>query len=407
MAEVASGRVRYRDALAVGEFRTWFVAYSVSVMGSVVAAVALMVLVYERTGSPFLSALTFALGFLPYILSGLLLSAVVDRLPPRRLLSGSDLTCAALVALMAWPGMPVPALLTLLFLVGTVTSVSGGARGGLVRLVVGDDAYIPARSLLRISSQSAQIVGNGLGGLLLIVLSPRDLILVNAASFAFSAALTRFGLRHRPAAAPEPDTPLLLDSLRGAGAVLRNPELRRLLLLGWLVPLFSVWPEALAAAYVIGGGESRSLVGWWLVALPLGVITGDLAGVWVLTSDRQKRLIAPIAAAGFVPYLVFVARPSVAVAIPLLAVAGTGAAYFLGLDGLIRDITPRPLFARAMAINQAGMMTIQGLGFAVAGALAEWLHAGTVIACAGVCGLLAIALLRPRRRPSDAARPTL
>jgi MFS family permease len=397
MDHVADGRVRYRDALAVGEFRVWFVAYTVSTLGSVVAAVALMVLVYERTGSPFLSALTFGLGFLPYIVSGLLLSAVVDRVPPRRLLSSCDLTCAALVALMAWPKTPVPALLVLLFAVGTVSSVAGGARGGLVRMVVGDAAYVPARSLLRISSQSAQILGNGLGGLLLIVLSPRDLILVNAASFAFSAALTRFGLRRRPAAAPDQGAPLLVDSLRGAGSVLGNPVLRRLLLLGWLVPLFMVWPEALAAPYVIGGGDSRSLVGWWLVAIPIGVIVGDLAGVWLLSPDRQKRLIAPIAAAGFVPYVLFVGKPSVEVAIPLLALAGTGAAYFLGLDGLIRDVAPRSLFARTMAISQAGTMTIQGLGFAAAGALAEWLHPATVIACAGVCGIVAVALLRPRR----------
>ena len=398
MDQVADGRVRYRDALAVGEFRVWFVAYTISTLGSVVAAVALMVLVYERTGSPFLSALTFGLGFLPYIVSGLLLSAVVDRVPPRRLLSGCDFTCAALVALMAWPNTPVPALLVLLFAVGTVSSVAGGARGGLVRMVVGDAAYVPARSLLRISSQSAQILGNGLGGLLLIVLSPRDLILVNAASFVFSATLTRFGLRHRPAAAPEPGAPLLIDSLRGAGSVLGDPVLRRLLLLGWLVPLFMVWPEALAAPYVIGGGDSRSLVGWWLVAIPVGVIAGDLAGVWLLSPDRQKRLIAPIAAAGFVPYLAFVGKPSVEVAIPLLVLAGTGAAYFLGLDGLIRDTAPRALFARTMAISQAGTMTIQGLGFAAAGALAEWLHPATVIVCAGVLGIVAVALLRPRHR---------
>ena len=395
----APDRVRYRDALAVGEFRIWFSAYTISVLGSVVAAVALTVLVYERTGSPFLSALTFGLGFIPYILSGLLLSAVVDRVPPRRLLAASDAGCAVLVGLMALPGMPVAVLLVLLFLVGTVSSVSGGARGGLVRLVVGDAAYVPARSLLRIASQSAQIAGNGLGGLALVVLSPRDLIVANAASFAASAALTRLGLKHRPAGAEAGGagggTPLLLDSLRGAGAILRHPELRRLLGLAWLVPFFAVAPEAVAASYVLGEGHSRALVGWWLVALPVGVIAGDLVGVWVLSVSRQRRWIAPIAAAGFLPYLAFAAKPPIAVCIALLVVAGPGAACFLGLDGLIRDVAPRALFARTMAINQAGLMTIQGLGFAGAGALAEWLHPGWVVAAAGIAGLVAVALLRP------------
>ena len=62
-----------------------------------------MVLVFERTGSPLLASLTFALGFLPYLVSGALLSAVVDRMPLRRLLVGCDLVCAGLVGVMAAP----------------------------------------------------------------------------------------------------------------------------------------------------------------------------------------------------------------------------------------------------------------------------------------------------------------
>jgi MFS family permease len=398
--------VRYRDALAVPEFRALFAAYSISILGSVVSAVALTVLVYERTGSPFLSSLTFALGFLPYVVSGLLLSAVVDRQPPRRLLTASDLTCALLVALMAWPRTPIPALLGLLTLVSTVTSISSGARGGLVRAVVGDAVFVPARSLLRICSQSAQIAGNGVGGMLLVALSPRSLILVNAVSFAVSALVTRLGLRHRPAETVDARGPLLLDSLRGAGAILKDRTLRRLLLFGWLLPPFSVAPEALAAPYVLGSGSSRALVGWWLVALPVGVICGDLVGVWLLTASQQRRLIVPIAALGFAPYLVFLARPPIPLALPLLVVSGLGAAYFLGLDGIIRDTAPRPLFVRTMAINTAGLMTIQGVGFAAAGGLAQVLSPAVVIAVAGACGLLTILVLRPVARPATGGART-
>lgn len=397
MTAVDASRVRYRDALAFSEFRALFAASSISVSGSVVAAVALTVLVFERTGSPFLASLTFALGFLPYVASGLLLSAVVDRLPPRLLLTGCDAACAALVALMAWSRTPIAGLLVLLLLVGTIASLANGARGGVVRAVVGDAAFVPARSLLRISGQTAQIAGNGVGGLLLVVLSPHGLILLNAASFAVSAAVTRFGLKARAAEGTAADLPLLRDSLAGARSVLRDPLLRRLLLFGWLVPAFAVAPEALAAPYVLADGHSRVVVGWWLVALPAGVVAGDLLGVWLLDTRRQRRLIAPIAAVAFLPYLAFLAKPPVAVALPLLVCAGLGAAYGLGLDALLRDTAPRPLFARAMAINNAGLMTTQGLGFAVAGALGQAVSPSVAIAAAGVCGLVVVALLRPRR----------
>jgi len=399
-------RVRYRDALAVGEFRALYSAYTVSVLGNVVSTVGLTVLVYERTSSPLLSSLAFALGFLPYLLSGLLLSAVVDRLPARRLLVTCDLTSAVVVATMAWPRTPLPALFGLLLVVSVVTSVSSGARAGIVREVVGDAAFVPARSLMRISAQTAQIAGNGVGGALLVVLSPRTLILANSASFVFSAVVTRVGLRHRPAAAAATGT-VLMDSLRGAGAVLGVRPLRRLLLFGWLVPMFSVFPESLAAPYVIGSGDSRALVGWWLTALPVGVIVGDLAGVWVLSPARQKRWMARLAVLGFLPYLLFVFEPPVPVAMALLAVAGLGSASSLGLDARVRDTAPHAIFARVMTINSAGLMTIQGLGFAAAGALGETLSPGLVVALAGAGGLLTIAVLRPRlgARPVAATAP--
>jgi len=400
VSTVEVGRVRYREALVVPEFRVLFVAYTISILGSMMAAVALTVLVYERTRSAFLSSLTFALAFLPYIITGLLVSALVDRVPPRRLLNVSDAACALLVALMAWPRTPVAGLLVLLFLVSAITSISSGTRSGLVRVVVGDSAFVPARSLLRVSAQTATMLGYGLGGLLLVAVSPRGLILINAASFAVSAVVTRFGLRDRPAAERADDgPPLLLDSLRGAGAVLGDPALRRLFAFSWLLLMLAVAPEAVAAPYVLGSGHSCGLVGWWLVTLPVGVVIGDLLGVWLLTAHQQRLLIAPLAALCFLPYLAFVARPPLAVALALLVVSGLGFAYLLGLDGLLRDTTPRPLFARAMAINTAGLMTIQGIGYAAAGALAEILNPAQVIAVAGAGGLLTIAALRPRTEP--------
>ncbi len=52
------------------EFRAVFAAHLLSLLGVVVSELALTVLVYDLTGSPLLSALTFALGFLPYLVGG-------------------------------------------------------------------------------------------------------------------------------------------------------------------------------------------------------------------------------------------------------------------------------------------------------------------------------------------------
>jgi len=147
------------------------------------------------------------------------------------------------------------------------------------------------------------------------------------------------------------------------------------------------------------------------VALPLGLIVGDVAGVRLLTRGQQRRLVAPAAGAGFVPYLVFAGDPSIAAALALLVVAGACSLYSLGLDGRVRDAAPPALFARAMTLNSAGLMTLQGLGFVLAGALAQVFGPADAIAIAGCCGIAAtVALmgreLRPSRRGQPATEPS-
>ena len=366
-----------------------------STVGSVVAAVALMVLVFERTASPFLASLTFALAFLPYVVSGTLMSATVDRIPIRRLLVVCDITCGFLVAAMAVRGMPIAALLLLLLAVGTVSGVSGGARSAVIPTVVPAAAYIPAGSLLRISSQLTQVCGNAVGGALLVFVSPHMALLVNASSFLVSAALIRIGMHDRPPVDVAVDAPLLRDSLHGLRSVLGHAPLRRLLLLSWLVPTCAVAPEALAAPYVASLGGSSSLVGWWLVALPLGVVIGDLVGIWAVPPRWQRRLIGPLAAATFVPLLAFALHPRFAIAFPLLVLSGSAALFGLGLSALVRSTAPPQLLGRALAISTAGMMTLQGLGFAAAGALGEVVSPPTAITLAAVAGLGIAAVLRP------------
>jgi hypothetical protein len=299
---------------------------------------------------------------------------------------------------MAWPRMPVAVLLMLLVGTGTLGGIASATQGALVRSVVPEASYVPARSLIRIAAQVAQVGGNPLGGLLLMAVSPGGAFLIGSATLATAASLARFGLGRYPVTGAADGTALLRDSLRGVRQVFSHVPLRRLLLLGWLVPMFSVAPEALAAPYIAGQNGSPALVGWWLAALPAGLIAGDLLGVWCLSPQRQRRLVGLAATASFVPYLAFFATPRIAVALPLLAAAGMGSMYSLGLDSLVRQAAPEHLFARTMAVNTAGLLTLQALGFALAGTVAGIAGPGRAIAGAGLCGIVIVICLRPRER---------
>src|SRR5258708_39668157 len=180
-----SSRASYRDVLGVGAFRSIFVADIVSMLGTVVAAVALTVLVYERTRSPALAAVVMALSFVPYLVGGVLLGAAADRLPARRVLVGCDLASAVLVGCMLIPGMPVPGLLALLFAAGLLSPVYQGVRSAVLPEVLPPGPqYVLGRALMRMVAQSAQIVGYGAGGLPLPRLAPPRAPAADAVSFA-------------------------------------------------------------------------------------------------------------------------------------------------------------------------------------------------------------------------------
>src|SRR6266700_3403453 len=135
----------YAAALARPEFRAILATATLAIIGTVISAVVLTVLVFERTRSPLLSSLTFTLGFMPYVFAGTLLSGIVDRVRPRRLLTSCTLGSAGLTAAMAVPRMPVAVLLMLLVGTGTLGGIAGATQAALVRSAVPEASYVPAR----------------------------------------------------------------------------------------------------------------------------------------------------------------------------------------------------------------------------------------------------------------------
>ncbi|MER5982126.1 MFS transporter [Streptomyces sp. NPDC001787] len=403
----------YRSVFAVREFRAVFAAHLLSLLGVTVSELALTVLVYSLTGSPLLSALTFALGFLPYLVGGTLFAGVADRYPARRVLVTCDLICAACVAVMVLPGTPVAGLLALRCLVAAVAPVFTGTRMAALTDVLGDgDLFVLGRSLLRIVSQSAALVGFGAGGLLLAVVSPRGAITITVGTFLCSALLLRLGTRARPARSGGGGA-LLKESLAGARTVLGDRRIRALMLLFWVPALFVVAPEALAAPYADAIGAGPAALGLMMCAMAVGHIGAELYAGTALGPRTRSRIVLPVAAAGLLPLLVYAVRPGMPLTVVALALAGAGSAYIIGLDQWFVDAVPPELRGRAMTLLTAGLMTGQGVGMALAGLAAEFFPVHQVVTGAGVigtvCTLLLVAEVRgtaPAADPGTEVRDT-
>src|ERR1700691_5550426 len=125
-------RPSFRDVFAVPEFRALWLSYVLSAGGDRLALVALTLLVYARTRSPLLAAVTFAAGFVPYLFGGLFLSGLADRLPRRSVMVGCDLLRCLLVGAMLAPRVPLTGMIVLLYAVTLLQPPFDASRSAIV-----------------------------------------------------------------------------------------------------------------------------------------------------------------------------------------------------------------------------------------------------------------------------------
>lgn len=361
--------------------------------GTVAAQVALSILVFERTGSPLLSALVLVCSFLPYALGGIALSSVSDRFPARRVLVCCDLVSAACIAAMLIPGLPVAALLGLLLLTGIVAPVFAGARAASLAQLLDAELFPVGRSLLRAIAQVTVLAGFALGAVAVAAVGPSWMLALDVVTFVASAALIGFGTPYTPAVGRTGNT--VQDSLTGLRYLRDNLSLRRLILLSWVVPAFSSMPDGLAVAYAAQTGAATTAAGALFAGYSVGGILGELAAAR-LSLQTRRRLVIPLILLSQTPAIAFIAEPSIPIAAVLLAISGSGYAFNQGIDPLILNATGTEYRGRLFTVQTSGLMAIQGVSIALAGAIGTVLRPNLTICLAGLVGT-AVTLLLARR----------
>ena len=366
---------------------------------------ALTVLVYQRTSSPLLSALTFAIGHLPWLLGGPFLSTIADRFPRHRVLIGADIGRAVVLAGMAIPGTPLPVLLGLLFLVSLCAPPFESARSALMADVLDGERYALATSLTTVTLQVAQVAGFLIGGAL-VALDPSLALAIDAATFAVSALWLSARLQRRPAPAAATGS-LWREAAEGLRFIGRTRRMIAIIAVLWVAALFGNAWEGIAAplASQLGGGSMA--VGVLLAANPTGVVIGGLLLGRLVPAGRRERLVVPLVLLSLAPLLaggllvsVFGASwSSFTTLTALLFVSGLGSSWLIPLNISFVQATPAALRGRAFGVAVSGLYGVQGLGALAAGLAAEGVAPSTVVALCGGVGMIAVApaLLAYRR----------
>lgn len=379
------------------EFRALWSAYALSVLGDQLARVALTVLVFNRTDSAALAALTYALTMLPNLVAGVALGWLADRFPRRTVMVCCDAARAVLVAVMAIPGQPYAVLAVLLIVVTMLDGPFGAAQGSMLPTVLGDD-YEAGQSVQQMTQQTAMLLGVAGAGLIVVALGTNIALALDAATFLASALLVWLGVRHRPASDELDDGRRGAWSVwwqrvtRGAGLVARDRQLRILLSMA-LLALFTVVPEGLAVPLSHQLGTGSAGAGFLLAADPAGFVLGSIA-LRSLPQHTRLRWLGVLAIGTSAVLLGYLAHPNLAAALGLLAASGICSAYQTIASTTFVRLVPDDRRGQALGFARSSMIAGQGVGVALGGVLAQSVGSPSgAIAIAGAAGTVLAAIL--------------
>ncbi|MEU8703573.1 MFS transporter [Streptomyces sp. NPDC048565] len=380
----------YREVFRVPQFGPLFATSALQGAASTTSGLALGVLVFTTTGSPLLSALSMFGASLAQLVGATLLMSAADRLPPRGALSCAALAFGIGTAVLALPGLPLPLVFAIVLGEGAVAAVVGGVRYGLLNEVLPRDAYLLGRSVLNMSAGATQICGYAAGGVLVAVLSPRGTLLVAAALYAAGASAAWFGLARRPPRAG--GRPSVGETWRTNALLWSSAPRRRVYLSLWLPNGLVVGCESLFVPY------RPDRAGLLFACAALGMLAGDTVMGRFVPTRRRGRLGTPLLLLLAAPYLLFALRPALPLALVIAAVASTGFAASLLFQERLMALTPDAMTGQALGLHSSGMLAMQGVAAALAGAAAQWSSPATAIALMAAASIAVTLSLAPGLR---------
>ncbi|OKK03547.1 hypothetical protein AMK26_18915 [Streptomyces sp. CB03234] len=391
----------YRELFRTPEFTPLFLACAAQVAAQTVSGLALSTLVHRATGSALLSALAMFGPALAQVVGATTLLSAADRLPPRAAMTGLAVLFGLGTAVQAIPGLPVWALFSVLAVLGVLGSLGGGVRYGLLNEIVAKDGYLLGRSLLNTSVGVTQICGFGVGGVLVTTVSPRGTLLTGAALYVAAAAVARFGLARRP---PRAAGRASVATTWRDNARLWSSRPRRYVYLALCVPNgLIVGCESLFVPY------APQDAGPLFASAAAGMLAGDILTGRFLPTRWRRNLAAPLLVLLAAPYALLALRPPLPAAMAAVALSALGYSASLLLQERLMCLTPSRLSGHALGLHTSGMLTMQGVGAALAGTAAGLTSPATamaVMATASVGVTLALSPGLPRGdRKRAVARP--
>jgi MFS family permease len=394
-------RATFRDVFAVTEFRNLWLSEVLSVAGDRLALVALTLFVYDRTNSPLLTAATYAAGYVPWVIGGFFLAGIADRRPRRAVMVTCDIVRTVLVAAMVIPGMPLIALVGLLFATTMFAPPFESARASITPDILHGEQYVLGTAIIQTTFLAGQVVGAAGGGVAVAFFHVKPSLIIDAATFVLSGLLIQFGTKKRPPAArPESDAARqrpIANMAAGFRLVFGDEGLRTLVLLGWLVAWYTV-PEGIAAPYAHALRGGSIATGAVLASVVLATAIATPLYSRLMSPRRRIDWMGPLAIMTNGTLVLIAFHPSLIVSMVIFSASSAFGTYQVAANTAFVVRVPNERRAQAFGIANMGVIVGQGVTFVAAGAAAEKFSPALVIGVAGGIGMVGAIVLTAKWR---------
>ena len=339
----------------------------ISVTGGAAAYTALNFIVWDRTHSPFMQALSLLLTFGVAGLLGPLAGALGDHFDRRIVMIWSEAIGAAFFAAMAFAHAPL--LLILLAFGSAIAELPffSASRAAIPNLVECEEDLAWANSLITMGVHSGIAVGPVIGGLLVGTLGSSWVFAINAGTFVVSLLITLTVRASFQEARTEADRAAHGGFLAGVSYLWREPVLRRLSI-AWLVFVLGMGMGMVADAPVAASFDSGGLgFGLLIACWGTGSVLGTACGRWMNERTEPPILVAGSAGIAITAFAVGFAPIFPLVLAALLAMGICDGLSIVAENGIMQRRTPDAVRSRTMAAFEAVLSLGLALAYMAAG----------------------------------------
>jgi len=372
-------------------FRRLFIAHGISRAGDAFNTVALVVLVFQLTGSGVGVAGTVAFEIIPVLLLGPFAGLVADRYPRRRVMVLADLARAGLAALITISHASTPLAYGVAFGLSTGSLLFNPAASSLVPEVLEDDEIVEANSALWTVAVASQIILAPLAGGLIATVGVGWAFGVNAASYLASAALLwRLDAGKAPADLSAGGWHRVTAGLH---AVREHPVLARLAVVQAFAALSAGATSGLLVVLSVERlGLNAGGFGLLLAAIGIGAVAAPTLWRRSIRPGHRGWLFGPFAVRGLVDLVLAVTVSPVLAGAALVVYGMSTSTGMVAYQSTLQTEIPAKLRGRAFALYDVIWNGTRLLSLGLGGLLADAVGIRAVYLLGGLLLLVAAAV---------------